>query len=285
MKVMATPLFGNTPSKPTSKVVIEGLKKPTSVGANSLFASAKVRKRLEVTESDFHKFSQNPAHISAAKNIVIQTNVDELRYDYVLDIGKEHQEAHANLISTIIALSNDPYLSEVKKVMADLIDLLQTSPFEKKWFGKSMDINEMSQKAKIYSDNLQRTIPKLNALIADIDKAKNLIDSVINKIEPYTIAVAFFSEYKKDNFPADLFISRLSSLTSTGQTLVTNKQQLDILRNGVMHYYDAINNIVLTEVPMWVTSCLNSTISKTATQSLDSDRENLIDKIKKQINI
>lgn len=279
--VTSSPLFANSNKK---VVIIKGEDEPSPVAApKSLFSSGIQRKRIEVSESELQKYSENAESISEARNIIIRTNVDDLRFDYVLDIGKEYQEQHAELIAIILDLSNDITLSKTKEIMSDLLELLKTSPIEKKWFGRSIDINEVTLKATAYADMLKKQIDPLTKLIRNIDKTKGIIDTLVKKIEPYVITVAFFSEYKKDNFPADLFISRLSSLMSTRSTLATNNQQMDILRNGVTHYCDAINNIVLTELPIWVTNCVTTKISKNTSDNLDTDRENLIDKIQKEI--
>lgn len=279
-KVISSPLFG-TPKKVT---IIKGEDEPV-VGVSSLFTNAVKRKRLEVTDSDFQKYSQDALAISEAKNIVLTTNVDNLRYELVLDIGREFQERHTKFIELILNFSNDKTVNETKAEVSDILSLLQDSPVEKKWFGKSFNIHEVSVKLNKLSHELKDNVDGLNQLGYLIQGARKGIEALMKQIEPYIIAVSFFADYKKEGFPSDLFITRLTSLMSTKQTLAVNLQQLDLIRDSVRNYNDIISNIVLTEIPIWITSCLNPTLIQNNSQVLESNRTSLIDKIKQKINI
>lgn len=274
--VKAAPLFGATPKV----TIIKGAVKPS---AKPLFASSTVRKRLEVTVEDFRKYSKDEKALVFARNIVLTTNVDNLRYDYVLDIGKQHQEQHERIVSLVMRLSNAPALTETKKDIQAILTLLESAPLEKKWFGKSLNLQEVNQELNNLSAKLKKNTPQLAKVLEDVDMGKKETSSLVELIEPYIIAVSFFSEYKKDNFPSDLFISRLTSLISTQGTLRVNLSQLDSIKQIVINILDTINNIVLTELPMWITSALNATLSKGLTEPLEAQKTTLIQKIKNKI--
>ncbi len=254
----------------------------------ALLANAVIRKRLEVVADDFKLYNAHSEEVrQEACRIVLETNVDDLRYEYVLGIGKETQSFHQTIIDCIFDITNNTALTSTRNIISEIVKYLESIGGEKGgWFrkAKTVDFEEVQTKIRLLSkelvDSKTKALYELNKYISDIKKG---IDKLKKDIEPYIVAVSFFSDYKKDNFPSELFISRLGSLSSTTQTLTVNKQQVEMLDTVVIGLLDTINNIILTELPLWSTSYLTMVLQKTQDATLETQRINLINNIKQKL--
>jgi hypothetical protein len=275
MAVKPSILFGNPP---TTGIKIVGLEKPKEI--KPLFGT-KI-KQLDVPIDEFRKFSQNEAALKEARNIVLTTNVDNLRLDYVLDIGKDIQETHTSIIEKILSLSGDTRVVSTKGIIAEILETLEGAG-EKRWFKKETPFGVTKKAIEVL---LLRIKPQSKVVADVIDEVKGLIitaKELYSKLEAYVVAVAFFSEYKKENFPNELFTSRLGSLIATQQTIAINIKQLESIKEIAVNLIDTINNIVLTELPIWITSYVTASLSKITDPSSENQKNNIINKIKSQL--
>ena len=280
-------------SKPTAKTEIV---KP--VGPQMVFGSgAKIRKRIQIEKEELFKYSTDEITLRAALNLILTTNLDELKLEYVLAWGSDIQKEHKKVLENLLGLYQSKDIQKCKELFGEIIAFLEKlNPVEflkEKIWDKFLSTKE--GKEKIFQDNFAGLQSKISMLESNIPNLVNLqkisheldeqIKNLQGQINPYIISCSFFAEYNKDDFPTGLFISRLSSLLSTQSTLISNKEQRKIFDRSIVDLIDGMQNILLTEIPSWYSnyiSVLSQGLQKDnlAVANLAQQQDNIINKLK-----
>lgn len=256
-KGVVAPLFSN--SAPVKK----------ENGPRPLFSNATVRKRIEVKVEDLAKYSQDNDAIKVALQLILSTHVEKITHKEVLEWGAQIQKNHSELLESIFTIFNSPLIKKTKGHFTVIVECLQkTAPpaKEKNLFGKLMDaitpddvkmdvaLLEMDKHIK----ELERSQPELYGIKKQLDSLISELNRFNKELEPLIISCSFFGDYQKDDFPYQLFLSRLSSLLSAKGTIATNLQQVKLFNDNVSNFIDSLSNVLLTDIPMWKTNYLTS---------------------------
>lgn len=259
---------------------------PTRVRAASIFSDAKIRKRIDIGVEELRHFHPDVSVLKKAHQQIIQTNVSELCYEFVLNWGADLQKKYADILQSIMELSNHPDILGIKNSVATIIqrlhDLDLVSLNKKSWFTSKEDrIRKMMEEAISLRDVSSLLDPKP---LFDLHKANKTIDDTLTKIseemESYIVTCRFFSAYEKDDFPKELYIGRLSSLLSTKASINNDKQTINLMGNTLLHLIDVANNIARNEIPSWCSN-FNSVIAGTMDiDQLHQSKESILSKLK-----
>lgn len=260
------------PATPTRVLLSSAVgPKRVEVGKGVLFASAVVRQRIDANSTDLEKYTPH-AHIRAkALQSILETNVDKLDIEYVMGIGQSQQEAHKAIAVESLGLTTDDTLEKCKSGINELIvDInqcthpeAQTGLLSKIGLGKRVtqatfdaQVAELTAKAK----DLHDLTDGLQILLHRCKSIREKIDKIKLELEPIIVQCQFFSEYTRDNFPQPLYIARLSGLLTTITTLNQNIVQLNAFEQTIIQLIDTILQVTLTDLPLWLTNCTNTTL-------------------------
>lgn len=255
----------------------------------TLFASQTVRKRIHASIDELKKFNQDEKILKAAQSLIAQTNVDDLKIDYVLTIGASIQEKHMSIAEQLLKLTISDSIKAINNVLIETVSCISNVRYnnaqrEKTWLSKLVNNEERELRKFVESKQqimdrvmtLRDSIKDVQSHINDAGKLKGEISQLILDLEPVTIQCGFYSEYVKDDFPNELFISRYSSLLSTKGNLVANRMQVNSLCDGFINLNDGINQVVLADIPMWLSNCTTSNTSDTTKDNIINNLKNLI---------
>ncbi len=262
--------------------------KPVTTERKPLFGTAVVRKRIEVSDSDLQVYHKDIKVIAVAKQIILTTNLDNLCYDTVLEWGGHVQKQHGDYLEKLLSDLNSPVVTVprtcLNSVLGALNELKPSVIFKKNWLGndKTDEFALRYENLKKQVDSLKNSVTGLKAFRQDIEKLQQNFLKIEKELEPFIVSASFFSNYKKDNFPLELFVSRLSSLITTQTTLQQNRQTGDILQSNILNLLDAIQNVILTEIPLWITTYTTvlTTKDKSQIDSLEQQQTQLYNKLK-----
>lgn len=262
-----------------SPVVKQEVKK----GQVSLLSTGTIRKRINVTDADLQKYSSDASTVSQAIKLIQQTNLDDLKLEYVMSIGQHEQEKHATLVKEILELSSDASVATCQNKLIELIELLEKSDNENGWFESIKFFREKKQDAfksnmnviNAISQELSLLLPNLQMLMHSCDKKMLNVRELHKLIQPIIVQCSFFSEYQKDEFPSHLFLSRLTGLMGTQSTLKINEIQVDTLKKTIIDLVDTISQVVLTDLPLWISSCTNTTLKQTIVNKLKNKQHHV----------
>ena len=281
-----TPLFGgSTPAKVIDK---------TQVAPKVMFGDSKIRKRIEVNIEELRKYNKDETIIKEAHYQIVTTNVDELNYEFVLNWGAAIQVEHQNILDTLLNSALDTESNNAKSGILKIIDLInsidfdslhKTGLFTASKESKLAKINAIMAEVRGVSSGLSARVDGLKAIWKGIITLEDKIKLLSVKLEPYVISCDFFANYTKENFPSELFITRLTSLMSTKFTLIQNLQQQDILEKSAYNLIDAIQGTIRTEIPMWQNNYLNAltTGGESGMVKVNQERESIVSKLKNLI--
>ena len=287
-----TSLFNKTPPKPVTSGILTSsfaAKPKEEKVAKGVLKNAKVRRRIPVTEADLQKFSTDDKIITAAKTIVETTNVEELNIKVVLTIGSKVQESHKKIIDKLLKLSQDDVIGQVTRKISRIADFMQDIDkvsFFGGLFGDAKD--SFRDKYSSMEGMITEIKQEIRGLMVLCDAAKAIekdIKACLTEIEPWVVAVSYMAEYKADDFPTELFISRLSSLMSTLQMLKMNMEQQKLFYMFNLGLIDTINSIVLTDIPMWCNNYISSALQGNSndTATLKKQKQEIIQKLQTKI--
>lgn len=252
-------------------------RKPVENGSVSIFSSRVVRKRIPVQLSDLDRCTGSLSDKKKAIDIILQTNVDNLKIDYVMSIGGVQQEAHKTIAEKCLMLSSHTLLKRCQDGVLTLIDLLEKTvhPSKAGFLAKLGGASEASfeqnlNQIKVLSKQLQSLGDALNDLLKECKEIYKEIDRLITDLAPFVISCEFFGEYTKEDFPSHLFLSRLTGLLTTINSARHNTLQVKTLEQSIIHLIDTIVHVVLTDLPQWLTHCTNDTQKQSILQKLKS---------------
>lgn len=240
-------IFG-TQSLPAKTVIKTG---------TPLFGNSKIRNRIEVSINELKEYSNNPLFLSQARQQILMTNVDELCMEFVLRWGEDLQSKYKSILEETLSFISSDCIKNSKTLIGQVVDLLNSVNFKKNkfsfitdWLGEKDITAPLSEVCK----KLESYIPA----IFEIQKKVKNIDCEISKIadslEPYIITSSFFSKYTKDGFPNELFISRLSSLLTTQNSIRASKISNDIFSKSLLSLISVIQDTTKTEIPLWLSN-------------------------------
>lgn len=240
--------------------------KKVEVGKVPMFATATVRKRIEVNIGDLSKFSANAQVQRDALSLINQTNVDKLKIEVVMEIGQSQQMRHQEVAQRIMGLSTHISIRDCKADTLMLIDAInecihpdaQTGLLARIGFAKKIPQSEFDSKVShitALSKELHEDTQDLQDLLTQSKKLREEIEEIKLELDPIIVHCQFFSEYDKDNFPQGLYIARLTGLLTTFSTLSHNTIQLKAFEESVLQLIDTILQTSLTDIPLWLTNC------------------------------
>lgn len=240
--------------------------KPT--GPKSLLSGAKVRNRIEATIEQLRKYNEPDNVLKIAQQQIRETNTDELCLKYVLDWGADLQKEHADSLEKMMTISTSPFLSSVKTTMGilvqamgeiDVADATKDSLFRSKE-KKVAKLMAVLNQLKSDADRLLTTSQLVMDLHTLSGQLKKTFIDLGSKINPFIVTCSFFSEYEKDNFPKELYITRLSSLLSTKLSVGNDVKTMETISQTIVNIVDVINNILRNELPTWISN-LNAVLA------------------------
>ncbi len=265
-------------------------KNPKPTGPKSLLANATIRNRIEVSLEDLRKYNASDAILEKAKQQIAMTNVDELCLKYVLDWGSELQETHSKHLQEMMSLSTVDILGKTKTTIGELVQKMNEldviGAMKDSWYkSKEKKVAELVTELK----NLKTLADTLRAdYLLDIheraDIMKDELTQLRGELDPFIITCSFFSEYEKDNFPKELYISRLSSLLATKASIGNDLVTIAVIISTYLVLIETINSIVRNEIPMWISN-LTSVLSGNAADltTIQATKTNIIDKLTKTL--
>lgn len=266
---------------------IEKKIRPVSILGSSLLSGAKIRKRIEVTIEDLKKYNSDLKILAAARQQIISTNVDELNLQFVLEWGSEIQNSHSGILQKTLACVSDINISAAKNRIGQIVDLINSVSLKKPGMFTSKEKHKENLMQKIQDITtaaafLTSLVPNLFNLKKSVDSINKEIEELDYKIESYIITCSFFAEYEKDNFPTELYVSRLSSLLATKAAFQANKINNQSFSNTLITMIDALQNTVQTEIPLWQTNCINYLTNEDASCSVsfEEQKNKLLQKLK-----
>lgn len=272
----SAPVKASTPVKNDGSKVIFG-------------GSATKRNRINVSGKDLEKYIIDPLdvkYIPDAQKQIEVTNTDNLRLEYVLNIGKTVQDQHNVLLAELLGVSNHLYIQKTKELFGNIIESLRKFNIGKSGGFLSKMFSNAYKEEKTFTDayseiqeyikQLQKICPNLMTLAKSMKEMDAKLVKINDLLTPYVISCAFFSEYKGIEFPNELFISRQSSLLSTQVSIKTNRQQAGMIHQLLIDLLDTFNNVVLTDVPSWCNSYITSQLQKTPLSETQVAQQNLI---------
>lgn len=256
-------------------------------GPKSILSGATIRKRIEATIEQLRKYNEPDNVLKIAQQQIRETNVDELCLKYVLDWGADLQKKHALHLEEMISISTSPVLTEVKTKMGSLIQLMggidvenatKDSLFKSKE-KKVAKLLEVLKELKGEASNL--SVDVVMNLHQNGTELKKNFQGLSSSINPFIVTCSFFSEYEKDDFPKELYITRLSSLLSTKMALGNDVKTMDALLETIVRIVDVVNNIIRNELPTWISNLsavLAGNVSDITT--IQTNQNNITSKLK-----
>lgn len=255
----------NTPNSIFGSVIT---RKPVEKGKVTLLSGSVVRKRIDVSLEDLDSFSSDLAVKKQALKMILEIHLDNLKPEFVLTIGQQLQETHKSITVQCFAEINSPTIQTIRQKLSLLLEQIenaehpstQNSVLSKIGFLKEKaekSFSESLDKIREISDDLANYQDKLAESLAFVSTAKTRINSLQRDMAPVIVMCEFFSGYQKDNFPKELFISRLTALLTTANSINANILQLDLFRNTLISLKETISQSILTDIPMWLSNCLN----------------------------
>jgi hypothetical protein len=291
-------LFGDTQIKekpidlrPSSifSSTVEKKEKPISTPGRVLFGDAKIRKRIEVTLDELEKYSQDKSVLLKSQQQILQTNVDELCMKYVLSWGEAIQEKNSDILNRIFSLVNSDKILQIKNEIGQLVDHLNSCELKKSGLFRSKEsilesnnnkIIEIQAKSTLISQSLRFA----ESALEETQKINKEIDKQLIEIEPYIVTCSFFANYEKDDFPKELYISRLASLLQTKINFNSSKVAANTFYQTLVNLIDVANNTIKNEIPSWISNFLlfltQDKSDATLLELLQQQKQTLINKLK-----
>lgn len=277
--VKVAPLFANsTPAAP----------KPAA-GPRVLFGESKLRKRIDVELADL-KYPNAPIEaLREAHQQIITLNVDEVNVEYVLNWGAGPQSEHEALLSILLNSAIERESGNAKNLILEIIQLIEAVDFDSlnktglftgSRESKLTKIKTALDNVRAASDSLLTQLPSLKAAWKDLDGMEAKLAAIGKRLEPWIISCDFFANYVKPNFPSELFVSRLISLTSTKLTIVQNQQQRELLEQSALNLVATIQGTIRGEIPAWHNAYLNVLTSGVNPANLSSNKQSILTKLK-----
>lgn len=241
-------------------IVVNGTRNDKPTGPKTLLTDAKIRKRIDVTIDQLRKYGEDVNVLKLSQQQIFQTNVDELCLNYVLDWGAHIQTGHSLLLQEVMALTTAPALLESKTLIGSIIHEMSSidimNATKDSWFKKKeTKAANLMDKLKELKDIANKfRVDWLLSLHKEGTQMKTKYANLIKEISPYIITCSFFSEYDKDDFPKELYVTRLSSLLSTKASLGNDVSILDSILTTYVNVIETINSIVRNELPLWISN-------------------------------
>jgi hypothetical protein len=271
-------IFEKNPPQPLFGSVIA--RKPVEKGKVSLLIGATTRKRLDVSLSDLDSFSSDPLVKKEALKMILQTDVDKVKLEYVLSIGKDIQERHKTLAESCFNFINLSNMQSVRTKIGELLELLEEIEHPSEQNGILSKIGFLKDKSE---KTFQEDLAKIEETSRSLDLSQGALSDALDictrlEIEikglqddaaPIIVMCEFFCGYEKDNFPKDLFISRLTGLLTTVNSLNSNKIQVALFKTTLVNLKETISQIILTDIPHWMSNCTDK-----------QQKQNIINKLK-----
>lgn len=265
-------------------------KNPKPTGPRTLLVDAKIRKRIDVVIEDLQKFGENAAVdvLKKSQQQILQTNIDELCLKYVLNWGSELQETHSRHLQEMMSLSTVPVLGETKSTIGSIIQKMNeldvVGAMKDSWYkSKDKKIAELQAELKILQAEAATLKPDY---LLDIHERGEIMKDELKQLkadlDPYIITCSFFAAYKRDDFPSELYVSRLSSLLATKASIGNDLITIDSIIGTYLMLIETINSIIRNELPMWMSN-LSSVLSGNAADitSIQTTKTNIINKLTK----
>lgn len=255
-------------------------RKPVEKGKVSLLSGSVVRKRIDVGLEDLDSFSSDISVKKQALKMILEINLDNLKPEFVLTIGQSLQETHKSITEKCFNTINSPVIQSIRKKLSILLEYIENAEHPSNQNSVLAKIGFLKDKAeKSFSDSLE----KIREVSTDLSKyqcdlgdcltfcstTKSLINSLQRDMAPVIVMCEFFSGYEKDNFPKELFISRLTALLTTANSINSNILQIELFKDSVISLKETISQSILTDIPMWLSNCMNK-----------QQKQNIIDKLK-----
>jgi hypothetical protein len=255
----------NTPNSIFGSVIT---RKPVEKGKVSLLSGSVVRKRIDVSLEDLDSFSSDLAVKKQALKMILEINLDNLKPEFVLTVGQEFQENHKSITEKCFSTINSPVIQDIRKQLSILLEYIEEAEHPSSQNAVLAKIGFLKEKAeKSFSDSLDKIKEISNDLsryqsdladyLAFCGTTKNLLNSLQSSMTPVIVMCEFFSGYQKDNFPKELFISRLTALLTTTNSINSNILQIELFKDSVISLKETISQSILTDIPMWLSNCLN----------------------------
>lgn len=262
-----------------------------STSPRPLFQNAVIRRRLDVKESDLVKYDGTPEARKAALQSILSTDVDNITHREILEWGAEYQKDHKAILESLMSLFNNSLMNSVKGQFAEIIEILEESkPQAKKGILDTFMSFVVKEDSKPLSDldkkikELDVSKPSLYDFKKKSEEIKKALKNLDTNLEQFIISCSFFADYKQDNFPSELFLGRLSSLLATRATIRANFQQEEFFNRNVSDLIDAINNVLLTDIPMWQTNYLSVLAGNMQnSEDLTRQQEGIVSKLKQSV--
>lgn len=265
-------------------------KNPKPTGPKTLLQGAKIRKRIDVTVEQLRKYSEVVNVLKVSQQQILETNLDELNLRYVLDWGSGLQLQHSGYLQDLMNLSTAIALVESKTKLGQLVqsmgELDVQDATKDSWFkSKEKKVQAFMEKLK----ELQRVSRELRpdwllSLHEEGMEVKKRLGELKTQLDPFIVTCSFFSEYDKDGFPKELYLTRLSSLLGTKASIGNDIATLDAILSTYVTVIETINSIVRNELPMWISN-LSSVLSGNAADltSLQTTKNNILTKLKQTL--
>jgi hypothetical protein len=258
-----------------------------------MFTDSKIRKRIEISLSDLATYDGSEEVKREAHQLILTTNVDELSVEYVLNWGGAAQIEHKGVLQSLLDLALERETTVTKNIILRLIDLLNSIDFDD--LNKSSLFTSKESKMKKASAVLKSVntvsvelldrVGILKAAYSSIRGIKKKLEAIERAIAPWVISCDFFSKYVKDNFPTDLFLSRLTSLMSTQVAIIQNKQQQQFLEKQAITLIESIESIVQTDAMLWQNAFLTAITTATFDPiTLQTQRDSIVSKLKNTVS-
>ena len=257
------------PIKATSMFGASVAVKPLEKGKTVLFNTSVGLSQIDVKDTDLIKFSDSKDVRRKAIAFILQTNINNPKLEYVMSIGQPEQERHRIIAETCMKLSVHDTLKACQSKLTDLIKLVTETEHPSQQNGILSKFSAFRENAE---EKFQNNLTKIKAVSSELSTLSGGLQTLIqtgkkviveiNKLaadlEPIIISCQFFSEYEKGDFPNNLYVSRLTGLLTTRLSLNQNTIQLQSLEQNTIGLIDTIAQVVLTDIPQWMTNCADS---------------------------
>ena len=292
-------IFDNFPKKTEEKKAVSIFANPIFkaeskpyTGPKPLFENSKVRNRIMVSVEDLKKFSTDLESIEIAQKQILMTNADEIFLEYVLNWGSEIQKLYTQSLENFSSIATRQEISEIKNLICGIVGVLNKIVEPTNAIIKSL-IKYLSQEYNTpaqYQQEIKEFCNKFDALLPSLVEIRKetafltkQTNDLLKGLEPYIITCSFFSEYSKDNFPQQLYISRLSSLLSTRIGLIQNIAIQNTFLMNLVDLTENVNNVIANDVPAWLTCYFSNLNNKDSPETFDirKKQQTILEKLKK----
>lgn len=240
----------------------------------NLFSSGSVRNRISIDVADLKKYDEAEDVCKKAIQLIRETNLDDLKLEFVLDIGSNVQKLHADHVASCMSLISCNEYAKCKHDIISLIDLMQDredSILSKLFSSKDKKESESRQRIAEITERTQKLLKHLHDLYKIVGRCESIIaenGKIADMLMPYIVKCMFFADYKEKEIPNELFLSRVTGLMNTAQTLSSNKIQVETFKKTLIDAIDTFNHIVSVDMPQWLTNQTNKTLQQDITNKL-----------------